>query len=269
MNKFINTFTGGLDLFHDDIRWNDYAYRGALNNLLNSFAIDTNTNFVISGCVPTYTPGVSLAVTDGYIYLNGEVLQVEAQTFLNDGADFKYTKVTTFDTTGNRVTKAGASVQTYQKNRGVVSAGAAGTTELNARIVTTLIDKIKLALELTYDTWVQPTFESGFAHSTGEADFGVWYKKTKEGNLFIQGAMVLLADKTGDDLLFTLPAGYRPSDVNTLPASTVYRFPFIGDTGGGVSTNILAIDETGAVKLENPALTGYKYFFNHIIPLDV
>lgn len=272
MNKFINTFTGGLDLFHDDIRWNDDAYRSAMNGILADFAIGTNPNFVISGCVPTHTIGVSLAVTAGYIYLNGEILRVEAQTFLNAGSDFKYTKVTTYDATGDRITKAGASVQTYQKNRGVVSAGVAGVTELDALNPETLADKIKAVLDLTYDTWVQPTMSTGFAHSLGEADYGVWYKKTREGNLQIVGVAYVTADNAGDVTMFTLPADYRPAIVNTPPQDTIYRFSIGGFNVAGDNTreNVITINpSTGDVNLVFPCLIGEKYFFNHIIPLDV
>ena len=124
MNRLDTQFDGGVEFFLDDYRWGSEAFQNAFDNLLKDFAIGTNENFIISGVVATINAGVNATVTSGYIYLNGEILQVDAQSVLRTvGTDlYSFSKVTTTDTAGDRLTKnTGINISPYEKNRGVVS----------------------------------------------------------------------------------------------------------------------------------------------------
>jgi hypothetical protein len=141
------TFTGGEpNINFDDILRDPIANRAALFGIMKAFNIGTNENFIISGCVPTVSTGVNVAVTAGYIFLNGEILEVEAQTVANSGTLdlYKYTKTTTYDSGGDKTFNDAIARQTWQKNRGTVVAATAPilTTELDVVDGDKLDDKI-------------------------------------------------------------------------------------------------------------------------------
>jgi hypothetical protein len=132
------TFSGGEPVIKfDDLDRNNEANRKALFAMMAAFGIDTNENFIISGCVATITPSTEVSVTAGHIFLNGEVLEVEAQTVANGGTNdlYKYTKVTTYDSNGTKTFNDAVVRETWQKNRGVVVAATAPilSTELNVK----------------------------------------------------------------------------------------------------------------------------------------
>ena len=135
MNRLLD-FTGGKPDFNiDDMLWNDEAAYGALHAIMEAFGVSTNENFIISGCETNIDPGEDIEVTAGYIYLNGEILEVEAQT-VDDGGTvdlYKYVKATTYDTGGDVTFNDGTPRQTWQKNRGIVTAATSPilTTELD------------------------------------------------------------------------------------------------------------------------------------------
>lgn len=141
------TFTGGEpNINWDDILRDPVANRAALFGLMATYAIGTNENFVISGCVATLDPGVDVDVTAGYIYLTGEILEVEAQTVLDSGTVdlYKYVKTTTFESGGDKTFNDSIARQTWQKNRGIVTATSvvSPTTDLDVVSGSRLEDKI-------------------------------------------------------------------------------------------------------------------------------
>lgn len=141
------TFSGGEpDINWDDNNRDENANRDALFGIMDAFKIGTNENFIISGCVATLDTGVDVDVTAGYIFLNGEILEVEAQTVVDGGTVdlYKYTKVTTYDVNGDKTFNDNNSRQTWQKNRGVVVAATTPIlgTELDVVDGDRLTDKI-------------------------------------------------------------------------------------------------------------------------------
>jgi hypothetical protein len=142
------TFSGGEPSINfDDLDRNNKANRMALFGIMKAFNIGTNENFIISGCVATVDTGVDVDVTAGYIFLNGEILEVEAQTVLNGGTIdvYKYVKSTTYDAGGDKTFNDSVLRQTWQKNRGIVTAATTPilTTELDVVRGDRLNDKIR------------------------------------------------------------------------------------------------------------------------------
>jgi len=80
---------------------------------------------VVQGCILSGT-SPAVAMTEGWIYLGGELLKVSAATGINTTTDPTFTKVTTFKSTGLKQLQSGANADTYEQNRGILN-GVGGT----------------------------------------------------------------------------------------------------------------------------------------------
>lgn len=124
MDKFINTSNGGIPLVNNDFRWSDASIRDFIDNHLSDFAVTIagNGNFYLSGVDITYSVP-NYVITAGYVYIDGEIVKVDAQTCspasLLPGEEFRFEVVETYDTTGDKTTRSGASISTYRKRRAV------------------------------------------------------------------------------------------------------------------------------------------------------
>lgn len=118
MNKLIATETGGIPDVWDDLEFflgqNAFADAG-IYQAMQAYLSKFGTDFIISGCEVS---GSSIA--EGWIFLAGEILKVDAHTKTND----YYQKVTTYHPLGDVQTQTGNPVQKYQMNRGVCSASS-------------------------------------------------------------------------------------------------------------------------------------------------
>lgn len=120
MNKKL-TFTGGEpDITIDNLQYDPIANRAALFGFTKAFAGDDSV--IVSGAVVTVIAGVSASVTAGYVFLNGEILQVDAATVSETlGSDlWEFQKVVTYDAAGDKTFNDAIPRQTYQKNRAVL-----------------------------------------------------------------------------------------------------------------------------------------------------
>lgn len=140
MDKLKTTDLGGFPFVLNDFRWafgqivagNSGIYQ-VLNNLLRGFGDD----FIVQGCVLGGVSG-AYTLTEGWIMLGGELLKVDAQTAFDEATDSKFIKVTTYDSTGDKTMRNGATAQTYQVNRGVIS-GTSGNLVYNGNRLENLI----------------------------------------------------------------------------------------------------------------------------------
>lgn len=129
MDKLKTSALGGFPFVLDDIRQllgrltspaNHGIYQ-AFNNILGGFG----TDFIVQGCVVSGSTG-AFSITEGWILLSGELIKVDAQGPFDEAVNGTFTKVTTFDSRGNKEFLNGSIADTYEKNRGVIS-GVAGT----------------------------------------------------------------------------------------------------------------------------------------------
>jgi hypothetical protein len=131
MNKLITTNNGGMPVVLNDLRWllgQATSGNAGIYQALNDILLAWGTDFIIYGCTSSGSP-YPTAVTEGWIMLNSEILKVDAQVVTYPNTF--YTKVTTYDTTGNKSFESGTTVSTYQVNRGVPTASS-GTLECTA-----------------------------------------------------------------------------------------------------------------------------------------
>lgn len=131
------TFTGGEPKMNeDDFLRIQKANREFIQNLLNDFG-----ECIISGEILT-DPGTGNDLTlteDAFVFLDGEVLKVDAGTYSNGGglSFWKYVKQTTYESGGDKTYQDGIARQTWQKNRAiptsVSSLGAGDLDVINGR----------------------------------------------------------------------------------------------------------------------------------------
>ncbi len=125
MDKLKTSAVGGFPFVLDDIRQflgrlsGSQGIYQAFNNLLRGFG----DNFIVQGAVASGS-SPNVAITEGWVILDGELVKVDAQTGINTSTDNKFVKVTTFDSRGNKAFQNGSIEDTYEKNRAVVQ----GTT---------------------------------------------------------------------------------------------------------------------------------------------
>lgn len=127
MDKLKTTDLGGFPFVLNDIRQflgrltspaNHGIYQ-AFNNILRGFG----DNFIVQGVVASGT-SPNVAITEGWVLLDGELIKVDAQSSINTTTNNKFVKSTTFDPRGNKSFLNGSIADTYEKNRAVVQ----GTT---------------------------------------------------------------------------------------------------------------------------------------------
>lgn len=120
MDKKI-TFTGGEpDWNVDDVLRNSTADREALFGIARGLLGTTNAR--LSKAFVTVNTLVDAEVTDGYVWLDLEVLQVDAATVpetLGTGL-WEFQKVVTYDSAGDKTFNDAIPRQTWQKNRAVL-----------------------------------------------------------------------------------------------------------------------------------------------------
>jgi hypothetical protein len=244
MNEKIN-FTGGEPTINfNDLSRNNIANRAALFAVMAAYNIGTNENFIISGCVATVDPGVDVDVTAGYIFLNGEIIQVEAQTVLDSGTTdlYKYVKTTTYDPNGDKTFNNSVARQTWAKNRGIVTAATAPilTTELDVVNGDRLESKIIALLRALTAASATDALEGIIRKSTvaetqaGTSDTGavtplklrthttwtapslatgytgtVEYMRDNLGFIHFKGT-IIKSGSPSSKTVFTLPVGFRP-----------------------------------------------------------
>ena len=115
-------FPGGEpNINANDLMRNSDANDRAFSAALNAWMIGYNENFIIEGCELTINPGIDAIVTEGYIFLNNEIVRVDAQTVAAGSEDFYYyEKQTTYDPNGTKTFKDLVVRETWQINRGIL-----------------------------------------------------------------------------------------------------------------------------------------------------
>lgn len=170
MDKLKTISVGGFPLVLDDLRQffgrlgapSEGIYQ-AFNNILRGLG----DNVILQGVVVSgTTPNV--AITEGWVLLDGELIKVDAQTGIDTTTDNKFVKETTFDSRGTKTFLNGSINETYEKNRAVVQ-GTSGNLDFD---------------ELNFGQWdndITPN-PSDFTSSTG-----TWVPSLSIVNSFIVG----------------------------------------------------------------------------------
>lgn len=252
-NKLL--FTGGEpNMSENDFMRVQQANREAFQSLLKDYG-----NTIIGGaeCVDPGSGSDLIIINDGFVYLNNEMLKVDAGTYTVSGSNaaWKYTKITTYESGGDKTYQNGTPRQTWEKNRAVptsVSAIAAGELDcVNG-------DRINISDDwhLVDDTG-EPPFNSTWGIDSPGLPSRLRFKFDKgKKNIIIYGTIFSRSVYTS--LVFTLPSGYIPNIGGSV------KMPIFCDQATDVHVEI---DTSGNVSVFPTPTTNGTYYFNITIPL--
>lgn len=117
MNKLITTDTGGFPYVLDDIRWEQSAYREALNDIVKGIVDSGTVDFILWGCNITDNT-TYFDVSEGAIVFDGEIYHLAATTNLTK-VNLQYLifkpSTGTYDSNGLKTFQDAATHDTYEK----------------------------------------------------------------------------------------------------------------------------------------------------------
>lgn len=227
MNKLITTNNGGFPWVLDDIRWEQDAYREAIEDIAKGIQNSATADCVLWGGVITDNT-TTFDITEGACIINGEIYHFEAQTGLTKQAA-KYLilepSTGTYDAAGLKTFQDTTTNDTYEIRIAVAKISALGANYIllstaGAAAIPTKPDYF-LANYLSGSAAIWVSLGDTAIDSTGTYDTGgniqaatEPFKYRKVGNRvemkggFSHSAGVSPVITT---LLGTLPSGYRPA----------------------------------------------------------
>lgn len=230
MNKIQTNYDGNMPVFLNDIRWANDATREGFKAIASALGLLPADSFKISGCAVTTTVNGwndDYVCTEGYIWLNGEILKVEAQTIsiannphsqmvifdLDVSYDPAGTKTFQYEVGGQQ------SHECYEVRKGILKAVPTAVPNpymsyAAPTIHEVLRDKINALGDAwkNVDSYMNSGFENGWSNEAGYEP--VAYKKDAFGKVSIKG---VASNETPVDVIFYLPPGYRPAFTRYFP----------------------------------------------------
>ena len=147
-------FPGGeIEITSNELNFMPEANREGLNGIPDG--LGEGVNMIVSGVDAIINAGSDVSVQDGFIFMNGEMLKVDAAVVPRTvGTDlYQFTKVTTeISPDGDRNFRDGTTHNVYEKNRAVPT-NVAAITGLSVE-GNTVIDVLKGLIQVQSD-WTQ------------------------------------------------------------------------------------------------------------------
>ena len=152
MDKRLNFPNGEVGITNDEIDLMPNANREGLHGI--NAGISQGADMIISGVNAVITAGTNCVVEDGFVFLNGEMLKVDAATIESTIADlYEFQKVTTNDDPEwDRSYRDLTTNNVYQKNR-AVPVNVASISSLSVE-GNTMTDVLKTLIQIQPD-WTQ------------------------------------------------------------------------------------------------------------------
>lgn len=261
MNQFKTDINGGLPVFLDDIRFMDAYNRDTFKGMASAFGLTKTDSYRLSGAVATIT-GTDVAVTAGYICLEGEVYPVAAHSLsgYNPATSTLYWDVyeiaaiegdKTFESTSVHSTYI-IRTAVVKKSIGLLTAGT--YMPHNAPL---LLDKIRLPILNKVDKgidWNMPITAQSSLMSAREASRPVVRgSMTQSGLLYIEFCFGASATIAASTVLATLTG--VPGYVWQKSKPCIYR-----QNGSGFSAGTLDFQAAGtsvSVRTLSAIASGY------------
>lgn len=207
MKRLVSTDLGGFPFVSDDLRFIESGVMEALSALVSPY-IGSSNGLIISGCDRTIVGG-NINISEGFIFLQGEIYYVPAQTVLDEGKTYNYFEVLeNYDPAGEKQFQNSATHDTYAvRIAQIVQSDTLPVDAINYPNLDTVIggaykamgfQEIKDWVNLPDARYVTPSVQGpaqiyrdrlGFVHFRGN------WNHDDPGASFIIG---------------TLPVGYRP-----------------------------------------------------------
>lgn len=199
------TFTGGEPFMTE----NDFLrIQQANREFIQNFLLDYGECIVSGANINIVTQGSSdlIVLNDGFVYLDGEILKVDAGTYTHTAgaAYWRYKKVTTYESGGDKTYKDGTPRQTWQKNRAVPE-----------NVTTIEAGDLDCVYGQRYNqdsNWIdvpESSLLNGYELPTTPPDT-YYFQYRKLRNKKIELRFAVFPQPATDTLCFTLPEGYRP-----------------------------------------------------------
>lgn len=259
MKKLVSPGNGGGAPLHldDFVRLQD---EGAKPFQELCKAINGGNPFIISGCVVTGPVSSNYAISEGYIYINGDILHYPGTSATTMPATiYEDTPVPTlrpfFDAVQRQILEERVLVLTT----GAAPIGVERITfvpDTTARLLTCINkyqdDSIALKANKAHEAWKifgkngVAGLATGWSHANGLGtdDTPLQFMKNDLGQIFLTGSLFL--SNTAGVNIATLPAGYRPSMDIFIPVH-VYDPTAIGSASR--KTLYLDIDTDGTINI--------------------
>lgn len=237
MKRFFTENNGGLPFVLDDLRWIESGNIEALKALITPYLAPGQTQLILSGCEVTEDSG-DLVVSEGYIYIDGEIYHCPVSSVLDEGLDHQFFSVEVLiDPAGDKVFQTTNTFSTYHNRVAVLSQDddlPAGSVDISE--VKTLQQRVYEMMGLVpVIPWTDlPGASYDYPTDEGRAQ----YMRDKNGVVYFRGIWSH-EDPSSAPTLGTLPVECRPSvDI---------KFHYVYPVVGPVSISIKAA--TGIVKI--------------------
>lgn len=230
---------GGMPLEGDDFVWMQDGIDKTIRGVFEDIAArvpqtghpNTWGNFIISGCEVTDLGNSLVAVTEGYVYIEGEILYTPAVASVSTATGaLGYIKHVYFDPAGQEVMQNGSIEHTYEVRRAQLTTFGASPTQptvfLTAfgrpnRYKFLLLDA---DVESLHDTNVINTIDSNWYLSGGASLQDPILVTKQVGRVNFRGTFEHGAQSVWGAAVFNLQAAFRPV------TSLYFLCPF-GDDG--------------------------------------
>lgn len=170
-------------------------------------AYSASVVYLLSGCTATGTDPGARTFTAGAAFFNGEFFIVPTASFTSGAGQVAVGNITTSffnDATADPVKFTdGVSRNVHQIRQMVITAGVSGSAGANGA---------------DFSTWLNPLLENkilaaygtGFSNPNPSNQQQIFYRKDRSKNVVYLGGIAAKSSDIGNDLLLTLPVGYRP-----------------------------------------------------------
>lgn len=254
MKKFNHSFTGGHRFKTTDLTFGHECFSEAISAFSTAF-VDTDEYVILSGCERSIAGGMT-TISNGYVFFGGEICFHPSTTYTTAIAgDYEYwdNYVDTLPT-GTRVYFDDLTHETHEVRYARVTKATSlpGGSQLYSDTLS-IHDKIKQNIPLdSWQVFITTTIPpGGFFPGT----YTLQCRKTIEGFVQISGTMQFedIGEGAIDHIIATLPAGYRPTTLITLPVSGIFNAGT-----GEVGVNIVTIDTLGVMRFRSNSM-GYAW----------
>ena len=233
MDKLKLNLPERMPLMLDDLYWMEGYLSDSIQAILKAFDTDASHGFVVNGCTVSGT-----SISAGYIYLNGELIKVYAQTLAVTAGDIYFTISNVEDT--NRLF-GDANSQPVRINRKGVPQYSTSVVNNSVKIDDTLQKRI--AEGLPNGSFQTLALESGYSHGSPTLRI----RKNAIGNIEITGIV-----NGGAGVFAHMPSSdYFPANNCAIPIRS------------GDAFNVLTVRSDGTLDLASLGSSGPVNHYIH------
>jgi hypothetical protein len=230
---------GEPKITNDDLMRVQLSNQNVLNNIFDDLVEEVGNGFIVSGCeINIGSVGSDIEVTEGYIYVSGKLIKVDA-TSITRQAGYVYwlADTTSYNSDGTKTFIDGTNRQTWRNQRGTIIASSSfsGDAKTVALIVSSGVDISKRygsyvstnkykVLEIDADGTYQMTIQDSVIVTGGAGSVVVKFPDSDDSYV---GKQIRILNRTAYGMTIQTSAG--GTQYPTTIASDYYAtFEYIG-----------------------------------------